>query len=296
MGDVDAIAVFDAVSRLVDKNLVAVDERPGGEQRYRLLETLRLYALDRARAADELSALRDAHVTFWLDWLESQEPVLHTDRVIERVELFHDSLSAALDWSTREPALGLHLLRRLARSWQGSGRPDVSLSAVDALLTEENAARFPVQWAAAAGVVFVLVGTARSWPEAIPLLVRGRALALEAGEEYWVAASEWLLDPSEEALDVALAALVCEVPQASGVVARGERKRPSHGWAALTPTEQQVVALVAEGLTNPQIAERLLMGRATVKTHLDHVFAKTGLHSRTELAAEVVRRNLGPSG
>ena len=71
--------------------------------------------------------------------------------------------------------------------------------------------------------------------------------------------------------------------------ARGERKRPSHGWAALTPTEQQVVALVAEGLTNPQIAERLLMGRATVKTHLDHVFAKTGLHTRTELAAEYVR-------
>jgi DNA-binding CsgD family transcriptional regulator len=53
------------------------------------------------------------------------------------------------------------------------------------------------------------------------------------------------------------------------------------------------VALVADGLTNPQIAERLLMGRATVKTHLDHVFAKTGLHSRTELAAEYVRRQPG---
>ena len=78
--------------------------------------------------------------------------------------------------------------------------------------------------------------------------------------------------------------------------ARGERKRPSHGWAALTPTEQQVVALVAEGLTNPQIAERLLMGRATVKTHLDHVFAKTGLHSRTELAAEFVRRHPNTPG
>ncbi len=40
-------------------------------------------------------------------------------------------------------------------------------------------------------------------------------------------------------------------------------KRPSPGWNALTPTEQQVVALAADGLTNPQIAERLLMGRAT---------------------------------
>ena len=75
----------------------------------------------------------------------------------------------------------------------------------------------------------------------------------------------------------------------------GERQRPSHGWAALTPTELQVVALVADGLTNPQIAERLLMGRATVKTHLDHVFTKTGVHSRTELATEYVRRHPSPS-
>ena len=72
--------------------------------------------------------------------------------------------------------------------------------------------------------------------------------------------------------------------------ARGERKRPHHGWASLTPTEQQVVALVAEGLTNPQIAERLLMGRATVKTHLEHIFTKLGIHTRAELAAEAVRR------
>ena len=38
---------------------------------------------------------------------------------------------------------------------------------------------------------------------------------------------------------------------------RGERKRPSAGWASLTPTEVRVVALVAAGLTNPQIAERM---------------------------------------
>ena len=72
---------------------------------------------------------------------------------------------------------------------------------------------------------------------------------------------------------------------------RGERKRPHHGWASLTPTELQVVALVAEGLTNPQIAERLLMGRATVKTHLEHVFTKLGIRTRAELAAEATRRS-----
>ena len=73
--------------------------------------------------------------------------------------------------------------------------------------------------------------------------------------------------------------------------ARGERGRPRHGWASLTPTEQRVAELVADGLTNPEIAEQLLMARGTVKTHLEHVFAKTGLRNRAELAAAVVQHN-----
>jgi DNA-binding CsgD family transcriptional regulator len=72
--------------------------------------------------------------------------------------------------------------------------------------------------------------------------------------------------------------------------ARGERRRPRHGWASLTPTELEVVALVSEGFTNPQVAARLLMGRATVKTHLEHIFTKLAVHSRAELAAEATRR------
>ena len=71
--------------------------------------------------------------------------------------------------------------------------------------------------------------------------------------------------------------------------ARGERRRPRHGWSALTPTEEQVVALVTEGLTNPQIAARLLMGRATVKTHLEHIFVKLAVTSRSELASQAAR-------
>jgi DNA-binding CsgD family transcriptional regulator len=72
---------------------------------------------------------------------------------------------------------------------------------------------------------------------------------------------------------------------------RGERVRPVVGWDSLTPTEVQVVEQVAAGLTNPQIAERLLMSRATVKTHLVHVYSKLGIGSRAELAAAAVRRS-----
>ena len=67
--------------------------------------------------------------------------------------------------------------------------------------------------------------------------------------------------------------------------ARGSRGRPATGWASLTPTELEVAALVTEGLSNPEIAARLLMGRGTVKTHLAHIFAKLGVANRTELAS-----------
>ena len=74
---------------------------------------------------------------------------------------------------------------------------------------------------------------------------------------------------------------------------RGARRRPPIGWDSLTPTEHRVVDLVVEGLTNPQVGERLFVSRRTVQTHLAHVFAKLGISSRTQLAAEATRRRQG---
>jgi predicted ATPase/DNA-binding CsgD family transcriptional regulator len=73
---------------------------------------------------------------------------------------------------------------------------------------------------------------------------------------------------------------------------RGERKRPMRGWDSLSPAELRVVELVAEGLTNPQIGERLFVSPRTVQAHLSHVFAKLAVSSRAELAAQAARREL----
>jgi DNA-binding CsgD family transcriptional regulator len=73
---------------------------------------------------------------------------------------------------------------------------------------------------------------------------------------------------------------------------RGERRRPTTGWESLTPTETEVVRLIAEGLTNPEIAERMFVARATVKAHLGNVFRKLDVSTRSEMAAEATRREL----
>ena len=74
---------------------------------------------------------------------------------------------------------------------------------------------------------------------------------------------------------------------------RGRRSRPVSGWSSLTPTECEVADLAASGLSNPAIAERLFMSVNTVKTHLSHVYAKTGVPGRSGLAAEWTRRSGG---
>lgn len=68
------------------------------------------------------------------------------------------------------------------------------------------------------------------------------------------------------------------------------RRRDATGWASLTPAEQSVAELAVRGLSNPQIAAELFIGRGTVKTHLAHVYAKLGVANRTELA-----RSAGPA-
>ena len=60
-------------------------------------------------------------------------------------------------------------------------------------------------------------------------------------------------------------------------------QRPDRGWAAMTESELAVARLVAQGLTNREVAERLFVSQHTVSGHLRHVFAKLDVNSRVEL-------------
>jgi DNA-binding CsgD family transcriptional regulator len=61
--------------------------------------------------------------------------------------------------------------------------------------------------------------------------------------------------------------------------------------AALTLREQQVAALIAQGLTNRQIATELMLSEHTIATHIRNILKKLGLHSRTQIAAHFTERH-----
>jgi two-component system, NarL family, response regulator LiaR len=67
---------------------------------------------------------------------------------------------------------------------------------------------------------------------------------------------------------------------------------PAEVHAGLTRREVEVLALMVEGLTNAEIAERLVVSISTVKTHVSSIIAKLGASTRTEAAAIAVREKI----
>ena len=70
---------------------------------------------------------------------------------------------------------------------------------------------------------------------------------------------------------------------------RGSWERALTGWESLTKSERAVAELVAEGLTNREVGQRLFISPHTVNTHLRHTFQKLDVSTRTALAAKVSR-------
>ncbi|MFK4730734.1 response regulator transcription factor [Agromyces mediolanus] len=140
---------------------------------------------------------------------------------------------------------------------------------------------------AAGGGVRVLVLTTYDTDEHI-------VEAIEAG------ASGYLLKaaPQEEILAGIRAVVAGETVLAPSVAAqlvrrmRADAEGAAGAPQALSPRELEVLRLVAAGRSNPEIARALIIGEATVKTHLTHVFEKLGVNDRTRAVTRAMELGL----
>jgi DNA-binding CsgD family transcriptional regulator len=73
---------------------------------------------------------------------------------------------------------------------------------------------------------------------------------------------------------------------------RAKHRQARSGWDSLTPAEAKIAELVRGGLSNPEIAAKLLLSRRTVATHVSHILKKLDVHSRIDIAREAALRTV----
>ncbi|NDU76720.1 hypothetical protein GWI34_29445 [Actinomadura sp. DSM 109109] len=117
----------------------------------------------------------------------------------------------------------------------------------------------------------------------------GIVRAIEAGAAGYLLKDASRADLAAAVRDVAAGRRVLSPEVAARLAAVGEVRPP-----VLSAREPQVLALVAEGLTNAEIGARLYIGQATVKTHLLHVFGKLGVSDRTAAVMAALEHGILP--
>jgi tetratricopeptide (TPR) repeat protein len=137
------------LTQLVNKSLVVADREQGQETRYRLLETIRQYALERLAASGEADAIRRQHLNHYLALVEQAGPELDGAQPrawLDRLRQDYDNLQAALGWIIEQDAaeLGLRLVRTLEGFWFLAGYISEGVRWATALVAQARPA-WPVE-------------------------------------------------------------------------------------------------------------------------------------------------------
>jgi predicted ATPase/transcriptional regulator with XRE-family HTH domain len=142
---VEANAVLDLMTQLVNKSLIIIERAQGQEARYRLLETIRQYANERLLKAGEVERLRNRHFDFFLRWAERVEPLVRGPQQLTWLDLLeadNDNLRAALEWSLAQAEHGeasLRLAGALLMFWSRRGHMSEGHAWLSRALVSQNA-------------------------------------------------------------------------------------------------------------------------------------------------------------
>lgn len=134
---------LDLLSSLVDKSLVVAETNGRAQARYRLLETIREYALEKLAESGETARLRDRHLRLFLAHAEESLPKqfdAYQQLWLNWLAAEHDNLRAALTWALESGQIeeGLRLANSLIRFWEIAGTVREGLAWFDRLLAEAD--------------------------------------------------------------------------------------------------------------------------------------------------------------
>lgn len=147
----DVPGLLDVVARLLDKSLLMTEKGGDGRLRYRMLETVRVYAAERLAEAGEASGTRRAHAEFFVRLAEAAEPECRSKRQVEAMQLLdaeQDNVNAALGWAVdaREGEIASRLAGAMAWFWwlrggraHAAAQLDAALQVTDASPTRHRA-------------------------------------------------------------------------------------------------------------------------------------------------------------
>jgi predicted ATPase/DNA-binding CsgD family transcriptional regulator len=280
------ISVLDGVTSLIDKSLLRQLAQGEDELRLNPLQMIREYGLERLAACGELEQTRDAHAAYYLALAEEAGSVLPDfDQAAwqKRLEQEHENLLAALWWLLERGQVeeALRLAAALEQFWLLEDYVSEGRNFLEQALEASSESRAPVSAqvrARALRVAGSLLYNQQDPERAIELLEESEKLSRQLQDKQGIAATlNYLGIIKHHRGDLPVKTTEPLFPPA---------------YEALTAREVEVLRLLAMGLSNSQIAERLVLSPHTVNGHIQSIYGKLGLNSRSAATRYALEHHL----
>ncbi len=260
-----AETLLDQISSLVSKSLVVADTIGHTQARYRLLETIREYALEKLEEAGETARLRNRHLDLFLARAEEAAPKLndtYQQLWLNWLEGEHDNLRAALAWSLESGRIemGLRIANALVRFWEIRGYVLEGLAWFERLLTRADER-----------ISLVVHANALAYASFMAMFLSEAANALAYGQKA-VALAEAAGEEGRSVLAIALAGL------ASAARAAGD-------YHTAFTLGERVIQLTRESPGEPFFLGMALLGHGSVALEVgDYETARASLAESLAIA------------
>ncbi len=281
--------ILDAVASLIDKSLLKQREQERSVRYLCMSWLIRKYGLERLAVVGELERARDAHAQYYLALAEKAEPALKGPGQafwLEQLEHKRQNLRAALQWLLERGQLEetLRLAVALEQFWLMKGHVSEGHSFLEQALKASHQNNVAISAQVRAKALYTsdaLVGNQEDAKQATHLVEESEAMTRPLP----------LLDEQvERQSDSNHRVFIPPIRDVPSI--RPTRVSSPPLYESLTAREVEVMHLLAMGLRNAEIAERLIVSPHTVNGHVQSIYGKLGVNSRSAVTRYALKYQL----